>query len=194
MIFRLFEKSQTHSICNFKKPCLLECQPKMLKAFSAKHETKHCFVKANISFIKIWARKNQYVPERKKYMGRQTECQEMIHFLLSRLGLNGNHLMLSSSIFTGSRSSGSIWKTQQRQGNSWEGNWKGSKGARVVRLRLRFRRPVRIWGQWYQVKILTNNCFPFLWYSDILVWLFVQSSEKKTNKYSSDILMQYVAS
>ena len=149
----------------------------MLKAFSAKHETKHCFVKANISFIKIWAKKNNYVPE--KYMGRQTECQEMIHFLLSRLGLNGKHLMLSSSIFTGSRSSGSIWKTQQRQGNSWEGNWKGSKGARVVRLRLRFRRPVRIWGQWYQVKILTNNCFPFLWYSDILVWLFVQSSGKK---------------
>ena len=194
MIFRLFEKSQTHSICNFKKPCLLECQPKNVKSFQCKTRDKTLLCKSQYFFHKNMSQKEQLCAGKRKIYGPTDRVSGNDPFSFVTSWFEWKHLMLSSSIFTGSRSSGSIWKTQQRQGNSWEGNGKGSKRERVVRLRLRFRRPVRVWGQWYQVKILTNNCFPFLWYSDILVWLFVQPSGKKTNKYSSDILMQYVAS
>ena len=88
--------------------------------------------------------------------------------IVTDLVLNGNHLSYVS-IFTGSCKSGSIWEeANQREGNCSEGSTykKGSKGQRVFRLWLRFWRPFWVRGQWYQVKILTNNlknCFPFLW-------------------------------
>ena len=142
MIFRLFEKSQTHSICNFKKPCLLECQPKNVKSFQCKTRDKTLLCKSQYFFHKNMSQKEQLCAG--KIYGPTDRVSGNDPFSFVTSWFEWKHLMLSSSIFTGSRSSGSIWKTQQRQGNSWEGNWKGSKGARVVRLRLRFRRPVRI--------------------------------------------------
>ena len=59
VIFRLFEKSQTHSICNFKKPCLLECQPKNVKSFQCKTRDKTLLCKSQYFFHKNMSQKEQ---------------------------------------------------------------------------------------------------------------------------------------
>lgn len=63
------KKSQTHSICNFKKPCLLECQPKNVKSFQCKTLDKTLLCKSQYFFHKNMSQKEQLCAGKRKIYG-----------------------------------------------------------------------------------------------------------------------------
>ena len=127
--------------------------------------------------------KSQYFSEQKS--GSQTECQEIMNFVFShRPGFEWKPHFICS-IFTGA--SGAFWEAWQGQGNCEEGSREDSKGQRVFRLWLRFRRHLWVWGQWYQVKPFWQVISTAFLSCDKMIFWFVSVDRQK--KYST----QYVA-